>query len=34
MKPHVSEVIGVPVHLLLVDDDRLILSTLSYELGC
>lgn len=34
MKPHSSEVVGVPVHLLLVDDDRLILSTLSYELGC
>lgn len=34
MKPHASEVVGVPVHLLLVDDDRLILSTLSYELSC
>lgn len=32
--PHASEVIGVPVHILLVDDDRLILSTLSYELSC
>ncbi|MBK6998419.1 MAG: response regulator [Rhodoferax sp.] len=32
MKPHSSEVIGVPVHLLLVDDDRLVLSTLSHAL--